>query len=86
MPALPQLCDIVGEVGEIEVSGQVNVQNFCHTHGHIRVAGEIKVDLHRVGKDGEKYGHATKSQRGIEDLIDKNRQSVCQNQLFEHPE
>ena len=48
VPALPQLCNIVGQIWEIEVSGQVDIQHFCHTDSHVRIARKIKIDLQGI--------------------------------------
>ncbi len=50
VPATPELSDIGGLVGRIEVQWQAHPKKPCAPDGHVRVTGEIKIELHRVGE------------------------------------
>src|SRR4051812_48695885 len=45
MPSSPEIGEAGGEVRITEVFHQPKTQHACHANGHVRVAGEIKIDL-----------------------------------------
>ena len=55
MPAAPELDDIGRLVGRVEVERQSHAEQARQSDRHVRVPGEIEVDLKTVGK------HATPS-------------------------
>src|SRR5438876_1131784 len=76
MPAAPELPDRLRDVGIVEVLEHPKSEHAHHADSHVRVAGEIKIDLQRVadetqpgnarielgGRDGENLiGHTSQS-------------------------
>ena len=51
MPAPPELGDRPGRVGIIEVLEEIDAEELGQPDGHVRVPGEIEVDLQRVAGD-----------------------------------
>ena len=50
VPSSPELDDVAGLVGGVEVEGQDDAEELGEAGGHVRVAGEIEVDLQGVGQ------------------------------------
>ena len=48
MPAPPEFGDGGGDVGVVEVLGEIESQHLAHANAHHGVAGKIKVELERV--------------------------------------
>ena len=53
MPAPPEFGDGGGDVGVVEVLGEIESQHLAHANAHHGVAGKIKVELERVGNDAQ---------------------------------
>lgn len=45
VPASPELGDVAGEIGLVEILGQLNAQQAADPPGDIGVAGEVAIDL-----------------------------------------
>src|SRR5262249_38601307 len=59
VPAAPEVADGVGDVGVVEVLGQVEAEHPPGADRHVGVAGEVEVDLDRVAdqpQPGERGG------------------------------
>ena len=50
MPAAPIFADGAGQVGIVEVFGQLQPKEAADANGHIAVAGKVKIQLHHVGQ------------------------------------
>ena len=53
VPAPPEFGDGGGDVGVVEVLGEIESQHLAHANAHHGVAGKIKVELERVGNDAQ---------------------------------
>ena len=53
MPAPPEIPDGLRQVGEIEVFHESEAEHFAHPDRHVRITGEIEVNLQRVAKNPE---------------------------------
>src|SRR6187402_3060376 len=52
VPTTPEVADVARLVGRIEVQRQLNAEHARQADRHVRVAGEIEVQLQRVGQRG----------------------------------
>ena len=71
VPAPPELSDGAGDIGEVEVLGEIEAQHLAHTDGHHGVTGKIKVELERIGDDtqpDQRRGRIGKAHKGVEGL------------------
>src|SRR5688572_21242629 len=48
LPATPQIDDVRGAVWGVEVIRQTNIEEQAQSNGHVAVAGEVEVELHRI--------------------------------------
>src|ERR1700751_937343 len=48
MPSSPEIDGGASEIGHVEILGQVYADDFRNSDGHVRVAGEIAIDLQRI--------------------------------------
>ena len=86
MPALPELADVLGEVGEVEVARQVIAEDAGAADGHVRVAGEVAVDLDGIGVGHQQQGPgAVGVGRGVHG-VDEDAEVVGQHDLLEQAE
>ena len=53
VPALPKLYHRAGNIGVVEVLQEVEAEHLPQADGHVAVAGEIEIDLERVGRDAQ---------------------------------
>ena len=82
VPAPPELPDGAGEVGRAEVFHQPETQHLGAAQGHIRVSGEVAVNLNGKGGGGRDDLEAAKLiRRGIYGG-DQHAQAVGNDQLF----
>ena len=65
MPSSPELGNTFGNIGVIEVLNKVKTKHLTKTNGHIRITGEIKVDIEQV----KKYVKYTKKYKHVSDDI-----------------
>ena len=49
MPAAPEFCDRLGQVGVIEVFDKVETEHLAQADGHIGIAGEVKINMQGEG-------------------------------------
>ncbi|MNF95653.1 hypothetical protein D3C84_784160 [compost metagenome] len=50
MPAPPELGDVAGAVGGEEVQRQDHAEHPGQADGHVRIAGEVEIQLQAVGQ------------------------------------
>ena len=53
MPPPPELGDGTGDIGIVEVAHELKAQHPAQAHGHIGIAGEVKVELKRKGRHAQ---------------------------------
>ena len=53
VPAPPEIPDGLRGVGKIEIFDEREAEHFAQPDRHVRVAGEIEIDLQRVATDAE---------------------------------
>ena len=53
MPPAPELGDGAGDVGIVKVLQKVESKHPAKANGHVRIAGEVEVDLEGVGNDAQ---------------------------------
>jgi hypothetical protein len=69
VPAAPEVGDVDGLVGAVEVVGDGEAEEEAEAHGDVGVAGEVEVDLEGVGVDADQdFGSAVEG-RGVEDAV-----------------
>ena len=83
MPAFPELGDVPGDIGEVEVPGQVVAQALGAAHRHVRIAGEVAVYLHCIGRHRQEHREGVKFRRAFVHRIHEGGDVVRQDYLFE---
>ena len=69
MPTAPEVGEVEGAVGAVEVVGEGEAKELADAHGDVGVAGEVEVDLKGVGIDAdEDLGPAVEG-GGVEDAV-----------------
>ncbi len=69
MPAAPEVGEVEGLIGAVEVVGDGEAEEKAEAHGDVGVAGEVEVDLEGVGVDAdEDFGSAVEG-GGVEDAV-----------------
>jgi hypothetical protein len=53
VPAPPEVLDVGGEVGALEVDHQIEAHHAGSANGDVGVAGEVAVDLDREEQGGD---------------------------------
>ena len=82
MPAAPELRSRLGNVRIVEVFRQTEAENPPQANGHIRIAGEIKVELESVGdaaQPGQGHGQPVSGGKG---RVGNDTQGVGQQHLL----
>ena len=83
MPSLPEFRDILAEERMLEVLVEVEAEHSAHADCHIRIAGEIEVNLHCVNNDGIPCaGNRNLPAAVLEELVNDGGEVVCENDLF----
>ena len=92
MPAPPELGDGAGDIGIIEVLGEIKAQHPPHADAHEGVAGKVKVQLQGIGDDAQPHqrgGGVCKPHKGgggavrhPDDVGPQGAYGVCQQHLF----
>ena len=83
MPPPPELLRCLGLIGAVEVHRQVEAHEHGYADSDVRIAGEIRIDLQRVGKEREEVFEAGEEKRVIEDAVDEvHRQVVGHDDLL----
>lgn len=75
MPAPPELNRTLGGVGIVEIPRIVKSRHFAKTDGHIRIAGEIEVDLEGIGSHSREA--ANKANLGGRTGKERIRKDTC---------
>ena len=87
MPSPPEFADRAGDIRVVEVFREMKTKESAYANGHVRIAGEIKVDLQGVaerGQPGERGGEFPAGQG--KDLVGDQGQGVGQQHLFAKPQ
>ena len=92
VPAAPELGDGGGDIGVVEVLGELEPHHLAHADGHHGVARKVKVQLEAVGQDaqpdqpGGGVGQPHKGDRGVvrhpDDVGPEGAHRVGQQDLF----
>ena len=92
VPAPPELGDGTGDIGEVEVLGEIKAQHLAHADGHQGVTGKIKVELERIGDDtqpDQRRGRIGKAHKGggrtvgnADDVCPERADGIRQQDLF----
>ena len=88
MPAPPEVADVCGAVGRIEVERQANIEHPRQANRHVGVARKIEVELHRVGQRGEPgLLHVWRQAciGGFEHRVGIGRDTVGKHDFFKQP-
>lgn len=72
MPAMPEFGRPVGLVGRVEVLRQVKSHEKGYSGRYVRIAGKIRIDLERIGKQRKEIFESGKEQRSRK----RDRQTV----------
>ena len=83
MPPPPELRDRQGNIRVVEVFEEVEAEHLAEADGHVAVAGEVEIDLQRVG-DGGQPVHERAVIGGVAAVDDGGhlRDLIGQQQLF----
>lgn len=71
MPATPELLRVAGFIRRVEVLRQVEAHEQRHADSDVGVAGEVRIDLHRVREQGEEVLEAGEEHRALEHTVDE---------------
>ena len=85
VPAPPELRDAPGNVGVIEVLLELKAYHAAEADGHVRVTGEVEVDLQREGYDaqpGAENGEPAVGDGGV--VVPELAEAVCDEHLLRH--
>ena len=86
MPPPPELSDGAGDVGIVEILQEVEAEHTAQADGHIRVGGEIKVDLEGIGQSTHPGQAGVQVGRCLaKDSVGDLAHGVGQHHLFARP-
>ena len=85
VPTPPELCDIAGEVGRLEVGHELDAKEFGGADGDVAVAGEVTVDLEGKIDGAEHEGGPGVLGVVCEDVVGVDGAGVRHHHLLEHP-
>lgn len=71
MPATPELLRVAGLIRRVEVLREVEAHEQRHADSDVRIAGEVRIDLHRVREQGEEVLEAGEEHRALEHAVDE---------------
>ena len=69
VPAAPEVGEVEGAVGAVEVVGEGEAKELADAHGDVGVAGEVEVDLEGVGVDADEDLGSAVEGGGVEDAV-----------------
>ena len=84
MPPPPELGKALGDIGEVEVLGEVKAHHLAQADGHLGIAGKVKVNLEGIGRrshPGQGRGDTAKAQ-GFGNLGPQRADVVGNQHLF----
>lgn len=81
MPATPEFCGAFRNVGIIEVFRKMESEHEAKADGHIRISGEIEINLQSVG-NGSQPGGGHGSRRTIIEYVVSHLRHIIGNQYF----
>ena len=84
VPTPPELGDVAGEVGELEVGHQLEAEELGGADGDVGVPGEVPVDLEGEEDGPEDEGRAGERLGVVETHVDVGRTGVGHDDLLEH--
>ena len=84
VPTPPELGDVAGEVGELEVGHQLEAEELGGADGDVGVSGEVPVDLEGEEDGPEDEGRAGERLGVVETHVDVGRTGVGHDDLLEH--
>jgi len=84
VPTPPELGNVAGEVGELEVGHQLEAEELGGADGDVGVSGEVAVDLEGEKDGTEDEGRAGKRFGVVETHVDVRRTGVGHDDLLEH--
>ena len=84
VPTPPELGDVAGEVGELEVGHQLEAEELGGADGDVGVPGEVPVDLEGEEDGAEDEGGAGERLGVVETHVDVGRTGVGDDDLLEH--
>ena len=70
MPPPPELLRVPGLIGRVEVLGQIETHQHSHADSHIRIAGEVRIDLQRIGEERKQVLESREQQRVVKHTVD----------------
>src|SRR4051812_30121640 len=84
MPAPPEVRDGVRQVRVVEINRDLDAHHTARATGHIRVAGEVAIDLDTEGKNANPDHDRRVPLRGGKDTIGQRGNVVGDHDLFDH--
>ena len=84
MPAPPEVRNAVGHIGIVEVLSKVEAEHAAQADGHVRIAGEIEIDLQGIGhgsQPGRRHGDG-QQRRQEKGVVGNLGHIVGQQQFF----
>ena len=73
-------------IRQIEIPRQFESDHPRSPDCHIGIAGKIKIYLQRIGYCSQQDRYTSENSGSLVNLIDKNRQTISQNELLEQSE
>ena len=65
MPAPPEIGDAARHIGIVEIAHEFKPEHAPQPHGHIGIAGKVKIDLEREGDYAQPCPHAARRGGGL---------------------
>ena len=83
---MPKFRRLVRLVGAVEVLRQMKSHEKGDSRGDVRVTGKIRIDLQRIGEEGEQIFKTGEEQRRFKNLVHKLRgEKIAQDDFFGEP-
>ena len=82
MPATPEVCHGVGRERCIEVHRNLEAEQQCNADGHVRIAGEVTVNLYAVTIKSEQHLSTGEKRRVVEDTVDEVLRDIIGDDRF----
>lgn len=65
MPAPPEVGDGIGHVGVVKVLLIMEAAHQAHADGHIRIGGEVQIDLQHIGQAAQPNAQGWDARHGV---------------------